>query len=61
MGAWSGLFNVSLFTLFPRIGRLFLLTMTASALSEIIDPLFPLLNDLSGYVREVKQSPEKEQ
>ncbi len=56
MSAWSGAFNVYIFTLFPRIGRLFLLTLAASGISEILDPIFPLLNYLSGYLQGKQQA-----
>lgn len=58
---WAGLFNVSLLALFPRTGRLFLLTLMASGLSEILDPVFPLLNYLSGYVQKLQKRLEQEE
>lgn len=49
---WSGTFNVAAYTIFPRVGRLFLMVLAASGISEILDPIFPLLNYLAGYIRD---------
>jgi ABC-type Fe3+-siderophore transport system permease subunit len=52
---WAGLFNTSLLIFFPRIGRYFLMTIAASGMSELLDPVFPLLNYLSGYIHDEQQ------
>jgi hypothetical protein len=49
---WAGTFNVGIYTLFPRTGRLFLTVLTASGIAEMLDPVFPMLNYLSGYIQE---------
>lgn len=51
---WAAAFNVYLLTLFPRIGRLVLLILSSSGISELLDPVFPLLNYLSGYTEDKK-------
>lgn len=56
---WAGLFNTSLLVFFPRIGRYFLLTVAASGMSELLDPVFPLLNYLSGFVHDEQQIIER--
>jgi hypothetical protein len=43
---------VGIYTLFPRTGRLFLTVLTASGIAEMLDPVFPMLNYLSGYIQE---------
>ncbi|MDP9372765.1 MAG: DUF1360 domain-containing protein [Chloroflexota bacterium] len=53
--AWAGAFNVYLFTLFPRIGRLLLLSLASSGIANLLDPVFPLLNYLSGWVQNKQQ------
>lgn len=57
---WAGTFNSALYLLSPRAGRLFLLSMASSGLSEILDPIFPLLSYLSGYVNKMEQTKQKE-
>ena len=52
---WAGLFNASLLVFFPRIGRYFLLTVASSGMSELLDPVFPLLNYLSGLAHDRQQ------
>jgi hypothetical protein len=49
---WAGTFNVGVYTLFPRLGRLFLLVLSSSGIAEMLDPIFPMLNYLSGYIQE---------
>lgn len=49
---WAGTFNLAAYTLFPGVGRLFLLALTTSGLAEMLDPVFPMLNYLSGYIQE---------
>jgi hypothetical protein len=49
---WSGTINVAAYTLFPRVGRMFLMVLAASGISEILDPVFPLLNYLAGYTKD---------
>ena len=55
ISVWAAAFNVYLLTLFPRVGRLFLLILSSSGISELLDPVFPLLNYLSGYTQDKKQ------
>jgi hypothetical protein len=57
---WSAAFNVYLLTLFPRVGRLFLLVISSSGISQLLDPVFPLLNYLSGYTEDKKEVFESE-
>lgn len=57
---WAAAFNVYLLTFFPRIGRLFLLILTSSGISQLLDPVFPLLNYLSGYTEDKKEVFESE-
>lgn len=57
---WAAAFNVYILTLFPRIGRMFLLIMSSSGISELLDPVFPLLNYLSGYTEDKKEAFENE-
>jgi hypothetical protein len=57
---WAGTFNSAIYLLSPRVGRLFLLSMASSGLSEILDPIFPLLSYLSGYVNKVEQTKQEE-
>lgn len=57
---WAGTFNSALFLLSPRVGRLFLLSMASSGLAEILDPIFPLLSYLSGYVNKVEKKEQVE-
>lgn len=52
---WAAAFNVYLLTFFPRVGRLFLLVMGSSGISQLLDPVFPLLNYLSGYTEDKKE------
>ncbi|HEV2122629.1 MAG TPA: DUF1360 domain-containing protein, partial [Chloroflexota bacterium] len=59
MSVWAGAFNVYLMTLFPRAGRLFLLVLSSSGISQLLDPIFPLLNYLSGYVHDKQEAMEK--
>lgn len=54
VSVWAAAFNVYLMTLFPRLGRLFLLILSSSGISELLDPVFPLLNYLSGYTQDKK-------
>lgn len=54
ISVWAAAFNVYLLTLFPRLGRLFLLIMSSSGISQLLDPVFPLLNYLSGYTEDRK-------
>jgi hypothetical protein len=49
---WAGTFNLAAYTLFPGIGRLFLLALSTSGIAEMLDPVFPMLNYLSGYIQE---------
>lgn len=55
ISVWAAAFNVYLLTLFPRLGRLFLLIMSSSGISQLLDPVFPLLNYLSGYTEDKKE------
>ena len=55
---WAAMFNSALSLLFPRVARLFLLTMAGSGLAELLDPLFPLLSYLSGYLNKEEQIEE---
>lgn len=55
ISVWAAAFNVYLLTLFPRLGRLFLLIMSSSGISQLLDPVFPLLNYLSGYTEDKKR------
>jgi hypothetical protein len=57
---WAGTFNVSAYTLFPGAGRMFLMILMASGVAEFLDPLFPLLNFLAGYIRAKQQALEQE-
>jgi hypothetical protein len=57
---WAGTFNSAIYLLSPRVGRLFLLSMASSGLSEILDPIFPLLSYLSGYVNKIEQTKQEE-
>lgn len=52
VSVWAGTFNTTLYTFFPRIGRLFLMSLMASGISELLDPLFPLFNYLAGFVQQ---------
>jgi hypothetical protein len=52
---WAAAFNVYLLTLFPRVGRLFLMILSSSGISQLLDPVFPLLNYLSGYTEDKKE------
>ena len=60
ISVWAAAFNVYLLTLFPRVGRLFLLIMSSSGISQLLDPVFPLLNYLSGYTEDKKDVFESE-
>jgi hypothetical protein len=51
---------VSAYTLFPGAGRMFLMILMASGVAEFLDPLFPLLNFLAGYIRAKQQALEQE-
>jgi hypothetical protein len=55
---WAGTFNSAIYYLFPRTGRLFLLSMAGSGLAEIFDPIFPLLSYLSGYMKKKEKQEE---
>jgi hypothetical protein len=55
ISVWAAAFNVYLLTLFPRLGRLFLLVLSSSGISQLLDPVFPLLNYLSGYTEDKKE------
>jgi hypothetical protein len=55
---WAATFNSALYFLFPRTGRLFLFSMAGSGLAEILDPLFPLLSYLSGYMKKKEKQEE---
>jgi hypothetical protein len=57
---WAGTFNSALFLLFPKVGRLFLLSLASSGLAEILDPIFPLLSYLSGYVKKEEEQQERQ-
>jgi hypothetical protein len=57
---WAGTFNSALYLLSPRVGRLFLLSMASSGLSEILDPIFLLLSYLSGYINKIEQTKQEE-
>jgi hypothetical protein len=57
---WSGTFNVSAYLLFPRLGRMFLMVLMASGIAEFLDPIFPMLNYLSGFVRAKQEALEKQ-
>lgn len=59
VSVWAGAFNVYLLTMFPRVGRLFLLVMSSSGIAHLLDPVFPLLNYLSGYVHDKQEALEK--
>ncbi len=61
ISVWAAAFNVYLLTLFPRVGRLFLLIMSTSGISQLLDPVFPLLNYLSGYVKDRQDALESQQ
>ena len=58
---WAALFNTSLLVFFPRIGRYFLLIIAASGMSDLLDPIFPLLNYLSGYTHDKQEMIERRQ
>lgn len=60
MSVWAGAFNVYLYTFFPRIGRLFLLIIASSGVSEILDPVFPLLNYASGLAHAAQMKTKRE-
>ena len=49
---WAGLFNTSILVVFPRVGRYVLMVVAASGMSELLDPVFPLVNDLSGFIHD---------
>lgn len=57
---WAGTFNVSIYALFPQVGRFWNMVMMASGISEILDPVFPLLNYLAGYVEKEEDQLKQE-
>jgi hypothetical protein len=61
MSAWTGALNAYLFTLSPRLGRLFLLVLSASGISQMLHPLFELLSKSPGAVEAIEQGKKSEQ
>jgi hypothetical protein len=55
MSAWAGAFNVYLLTLAPRFGRLFLLIVASTGMSQMLNPLFELLMKVPGLVEKSEQ------
>jgi hypothetical protein len=58
---WAGALNVAAYTLFPRVGRLFLMVLASSGVAELLDPVFPLLNYLAGYTRDKQAELKRKQ
>ncbi len=60
MSAWTGALLAYLYVLSPRLGRLVLLVLSASGMSQLIHPTFELLMKSGGLIEASQKAAERQ-